>query len=119
MRPVPPAPPGQSAGTAQALAYAACMRSHGIPGFPDPNPPGGGGLFSLGNIDVHSAQYQSADKTCQKRTGFGHFSAAQLHQEMTTVLKYARCMRSHGITNFPDPFENSQQVGFNIELAST
>jgi hypothetical protein len=22
-------------------------------------------------------------------------------------------MRSHGITNFPDPFENSHQIGFN------
>jgi hypothetical protein len=23
-------------------------------------------------------------------------------------------MRSHGIANFPDPFENSHQIGFNI-----
>jgi hypothetical protein len=113
--PVPPAgPSGPSAATAQALAYAQCMRSHGIPDFPDPNPPGSGGQFSLGRIDVQSPQYQSADRTCQKQTGFGHFSAAQRQRGMTALLKYAACMRSHGITNWPDPFESSQQVGFRL-----
>jgi hypothetical protein len=113
--PVPPAgPPGPSAGTAQALAYARCMRSHGIPDFPDPNPPGSGGQFSLGRIDVQSPQFQSADRTCQKQTGFGRFSAAQRQQGLSALLKYAACMRSHGITNWPDPFENSQQMGFHL-----
>lgn len=113
-----PAPPvggaGLPAGTAQALAYAQCMRSHGIPGFPDPNTHGNI-LFSLpASIDTHSPQFQSADKTCQKQTGFGHFSAAQQQQGMTAMLKYAKCMRAHGITNYPDPSENSQQIGFNL-----
>jgi hypothetical protein len=113
--PVPSASsPGLSAATAQALVYAKCMRSHGIPDFPDPNAHDSTALFSLGGINSHSAQYQSANKTCQKKTGFGHFSSAQLQQGMNAMLKYAGCMRSHGITNFPDPFENSQQMGFNI-----
>jgi hypothetical protein len=30
----------------------------------------------------------------------------------TQALAYAQCMRAHGITNFPDPFENSNQIGF-------
>ena len=109
----PASPPGLPAGTAQALAYAHCMRSHGIPGYPDPNVHGNA-LFSLGGVDTHSPQFQSADETCQKQTGFGHFSAAQQQQGMTAMLKYANCMRAHGITNFPDPFENSQQMGFNL-----
>jgi len=33
---------------------------------------------------------------------------------MNNLLKVAECMRSHGITNFPDPFENSQQIGFSL-----
>jgi hypothetical protein len=32
---------------------------------------------------------------------------------MNVLLKFAGCMRSHGITSFPDPFENSHQIGFN------
>jgi hypothetical protein len=90
------------------------MRSHGIPGFPDPNTHGNI-MFSLpASIDTHSPQFQSADKTCQKQTGFGHFSAAQQQQGMTALLKYAECMRAHGITNYPDPSANSQQLGFNL-----
>lgn len=105
---------GLPAGTAQALAYATCMRSHGIPGFPDPNPPGSGGVFSLGRIDTHSPQFQPADRTCQKQTGFGHFSTAQQQQGMAAMMNYAKCMRAHGITNYPDPSANSQQIGFNL-----
>jgi subtilase family serine protease len=40
---------GGSASTGSAtyraeLAYAQCMRAHGLPGFPNPNPPGGPGI---------------------------------------------------------------------------
>jgi hypothetical protein len=115
----PGSPQGLAGGTAQALAYAKCMRSHGIPNFPDPTVHDTGQSQGLGfnvpsSVDQNSAQYQSANKTCQKQTGFGHFTAAQRQQAMSTMLKYAGCMRSHGITNFPDPIANSQQIGFNI-----
>ena len=110
-------PPTLQSLTGQALAYAKCMRSHGIPSFPDPtvqdNARNKGVGFSMpSNVDPHSAQFHAADKTCQKQTGFGHISTAQLQQGMNAMLKYAECMRSHGITNFPDPFENSHQIGF-------
>jgi len=109
----PPRPPAPLAATAQALAYARCMRSHGIPDFPDPAADGHA-LFPLGGIDIHTPQYQSADNTCQKRTGAGHFTPAQQRQGVTALLRYAACMRSQGITNWPDPFANSQQIGFHL-----
>jgi hypothetical protein len=113
------APLGLTTMTAQALAYAKCMRAHGITNFPDPTVQDSarskGVGFNLGaGIDTHSSQFQSASKQCQKQTGFGHISAAQLQQGMKAMLNYADCMRSHGITNFPDPFENSHQIGFNL-----
>ena len=105
--------------TNQALAYAKCMRAHGIPGFPDPtvqdNAQSKGVGFSVpSSIDRSSAQYVSASKLCQRKTGFGHISTAQLQAGMSAMLKYAECMRSHGIASFPDPYENSHQIGFNI-----
>ena len=111
-------PPTLQSLTAQALAYAKCMRSHGIPNFPDPtvqdNAQNKGVGFSMpSGVDPHSPQFKAASKTCQKQTGFGHISTAQLQAGMTAMLKYAECMRSHGITKFPDPFENSHQIGFN------
>ena len=108
--------------TAQALAYAKCMRSHGVPNFPDPTvqdtarSKGVGFSFARngpGAIDTSSPVFRSATKACQKQTGFGHISEAQLQAAMNMLLKFAECMRSHGISNFPDPFENSHQVGFN------
>ncbi len=111
-------PPSLSSLTDQALAYAKCMRARGIPSFPDPtvqdNANSKGVGFNLGGgIDTHSAQFTSAAKLCQKQTGFGHISTAQLQAGMAAMLKFAECMRSHGIANFPDPFENSHQIGFN------
>jgi hypothetical protein len=50
----------------RGLRYSACMRSHGIPNFPDPST---NGFFSLGvikglGIDTSSPQFQSAHQTC-------------------------------------------------------
>lgn len=109
--------PSLSTLTSQALAYAKCMRSHGIPIFPDPtvqdSATNKGVGFSLGSgIDQHSPQFQSAAKTCQKQTGFGHITAAQFQAGMNAALKFSECMRSHGIQNFPDPVEH----GGNIQI---
>jgi hypothetical protein len=51
--------------TSRAVAYAACMRSHGIRQFPEPSP---GGLVAIGpgaGIDPGSPRYRSAGQACQ------------------------------------------------------
>jgi hypothetical protein len=112
-------PPTLATLTDQALAYAKCMRAHGIPDFPDPtvqdNAHTKGVGFSLNGINPNSPQVKAAAKTCQRQTGFGHITAAQLQAGMTAMLKFAECMRSHGIAGFPDPFENSHQIGLNLD----
>lgn len=112
-------PPTLRTITDQALAYAKCMRAHGIPNFPDPtvqdNAQNKGVGFSLNGINPNSPQVKAAAKTCQRQTGFGHISAAQLQAGMSAMLKFAECMRAHGIATFPDPFENSHQIGFNLD----
>ncbi len=50
------------------LKYSACMRSHGVPKFPDPNFSGGHASLSIGSgsgIDPQSAQFQAAQTACQ------------------------------------------------------
>jgi hypothetical protein len=123
-------PPSASGGlpslqtlTAQALSFAKCMRSHGISNFPDPTvhdsatSKGVGFALTPGSIDTSSPLYESANKACTKQTGFGHLTRAQLQHGMNALLKFAECMRSHGVTDFPDPVENGQSVGFNINPA--
>jgi hypothetical protein len=126
--PGPAAPTSLRQALQQALAYSQCMRSHGIATFPDPTENNGStnsnGATHVGveiaipdGIDTSSPAYLSANNTCTKQTGYGHASAAQLHQLLTTLLKYSECMRSHGIANFPDPVETS--TGVSVKTAGT
>jgi hypothetical protein len=98
----------RASGSAQAagLALARCMRSHGVPKFPDPNSQGGIGITPGDGVDLNSPQFQAAQKTCQKLVAPQPLTAAQQGQVKAGNLKYAQCMRSHGISDFPDP--NSQ-----------
>jgi hypothetical protein len=59
--------PSLSAITTQALAYAKCMRSHGIVNFPDPAESSQNISFNLTGtrIDQNSAQFKAANKACQ------------------------------------------------------
>lgn len=53
----------------QALKFAACMRSHGDPGFPDPIVAQGGtavGIELPRGIDSNSPQFQAAVQACRK-----------------------------------------------------
>ena len=102
---------------ANALKFSECMRKHGITNFPDPtvqdNPHEKGVGFSMpAGVDDNSPQFKSAAKSCQKLTGFGHPSPAVLQALMAAGVKFAECMRSHGIANYPDPVEH----GSNIQL---
>jgi hypothetical protein len=66
--PSQPLTAGQKQGhVRQALAFSACMRSHGVPGFPDPAVAQGGTAvgFKLGTIDQNSPQFQAAARACR------------------------------------------------------
>ncbi len=84
------------------LKFAACMRDHGMPNFPDPNSQGG---VTLNNVDPSSTIFTDAQKACVKYAGASGKppSPAQLQQHLADALKFAKCMRSHGITDYPDP----------------
>lgn len=87
---------------ASLLAYAQCMRAHGISKFPDPTPEGGIGLPD--GVNPQSPQFLAADKACKHLTPAGHpMSAAQRAKIKAGNLRYAQCMRAHGISDMPDP----------------
>ena len=100
-----------SSALAPALKFAACMRSHGVPNFPDPTSNAGptngaasanGATPSVGTVDKHSPAVEAAAKACNSLTHSAP-SAAQNVQRTGPTLKFAECMRSHGVTNFPNP----------------
>jgi hypothetical protein len=86
---------------AQALEFATCMRSHGVPNFPDPKT-NGTGKVTLSLPD--SLEATAAQKAChQFLPGEGRPDTKEQAKERAFLLKYAACMRKHGITKFPDP----------------
>jgi hypothetical protein len=108
-----------SATTAQALAYSACVRSHGVPNYPDPS--SGNALasglpkVSLQQLGVSSSQYHAAQAACAHLLpNGGQMTQAQSQRDLRAMLRFARCMRSHGVPDWPDPTNGSAGWGFNL-----
>jgi len=95
----------QSTNTQQALAYSRCMRSHGVLSFPDPNSSGAFPKVSAQQLGVSSTLFQEAQNHCRYLlpNGGSGPSQTQVQQIMNGMLKFAQCMRSHGVSNWPDP----------------
>jgi hypothetical protein len=122
------APASGASGTSQSelpLKFARCMRSNGVPNFPDPSA-GGGFLHSISasGINTQSPTYQAALQACKKYNPAGNVTPAQSAAENAKGLLFSQCMRSHGVPNFPDPSTGpvGEQVmdlrGLGIDLSS-
>jgi hypothetical protein len=87
-----------------ALAYSECMRSNGVPDFPDPE----NGRLMLkagpGGLDPESPAFKSAQEACKDKQPSGLASGGGGSAEVQEqVLKFADCMRANGVPSFPDP----------------
>ena len=104
---------GHSTAYQKELAYSECMRANGVPNFPDP---GSNGIIAIqagsaaakkapsGDRAVGGPTMQRADSKCRHLLPNGGVpTAAQRQQKRTEGLKFAECMRAHGISNYPDP----------------
>ena len=107
--------------TTGLLAYASCMRSHGVPNFPDPS--GDGGIPKQAVISamqqVSNSQANAAQSACRNALPAGGSLSGQAYHPVTArdqhdYLKVAACMRSHGVPNFPDPNFSGGNVSFPI-----
>ena len=93
---------------AQLLAYARCMRSHGISDFPDPTTTGGGISISQhggpgSDLNRNNPTYEAANQACRTLEPGGGLAPTLSSQKIAAEVNWARCMRSHGLPSFPDP----------------
>jgi hypothetical protein len=109
--------PGRSAGSPAAVEYSACMRSHGVPNYPDPDSAGRLPKTSAQQLGVGDSAYLAAQRACQHLlpTGgsfqqdfqqcvtAGDCPRALVQRALTVQRTFARCMRTHGVPNWPDP----------------
>lgn len=119
------APSASSDPYQQMLAYAACMRSHGLADFPDPVPAGngqGGGFQIQGgpgsDLDPNSATMKAAMDACKSlmpTPPAGAGPGGSDSQGLQQALAYSKCMRDHGLTDFPDPQVSSDGGGISLK----
>lgn len=113
-------PSGASSGQATAmLAYARCVRAHGVPRFPDPN--ANGQLPASTKNLVSDPHFTAANNAC--RHLISGSSSAQFAADTRRYVQFAHCMRAHGVPSFPDPSAdpdgspvfNLQHSGINVQ----
>lgn len=109
------APAATAEGTG-ALAFARCMRANGLPNWPDPE---SNGVFDKSKLQqtAYSATQTRAveDGPCNNLLPTAAPSPSPIQitaKQRQDYLSAAACMRSHGITNFPDPTFPNGSVKF-------
>jgi hypothetical protein len=109
---------GESSTVEAEVAYQQCMSSHGVQGV-TVNSSGDVSMSSSSNSGGQRQQaggltpaVQSAMTACQHLLPGGQLTQAELRKLLPQGLKYAACMRTHGVPNFPDPSLNdTTQIG--------
>jgi hypothetical protein len=81
------------------------MRSNGVTNFPDPTPGHGVG-FDVSPAVGSSPAFRDAMSRCRRLlpTGAPGGGRPTSSQTMAKLLRIARCMRRHGVHQFPDPY---------------
>lgn len=95
------------------IAYASCMRAHGVSNFPDPN--SNGTILLPQGTDLLSPQFQSAQQACQSLRPAGAAGPPGAQDQQKSV-QYAACIRAHGYPDFPDPTVTGN--GFTVDFPS-
>jgi hypothetical protein len=104
--------------TSQLVAYTQCMRSHGVPDYPGPTSGGQMPKITSGQqVGVSDSRLTAAQGACQDLWPYQAPTQAQQRQQLTGDVKFAQCMRSHGLPDFPDPTNSDGHVEFVISVS--
>jgi hypothetical protein len=94
------------------LAFSQCMRAHGVPKFPDPT----GRRIQIGpstGVNPASPAFQAAQKACGGLGKGGPGGGTPTEADKLAMLNVSKCMRAHGLPNFPDPTTHPPTPGSN------
>lgn len=127
-------PTDSAAAHKQGIEFAQCVRSHGVPNFPDPGGNGSGGIeiqqssrngsgvsTKVNGTSVNGPAFQSAMQACRRYLPNGGVpTAAETAKARAAALAMSRCMRTHGVPDFPDPqFGKGPNGGLGIRLSGS
>jgi len=98
-----------------ALKFAQCMRANGYPNFPDPDASGRINLDPNSGLDPNDPNSQKATQACKKYLTGSQAPQGTDPASQAKMVKFAQCMRTHGVPNFPDP---SSSGGISVDPGS-
>ena len=99
--------------TSGLLAFSQCMRAHGVPSFPDPQRFAGGNVkLTIHQLQPSQASLDACTPLLPRNGGSGQ-TPHQSRRQLADELSFARCMRGHGVSRFPDP---TAQGGLSVEM---
>lgn len=110
-------PSAGAANSSSAVVYSQCVRSHGIPDFPDPGSNGDIPKETGQQLGVSDSMLRAATGACANLNPNQPPSAAQQRQELADDVRFAQCMRSHGLPNLPDPTTGPDGPYFAISIS--
>jgi hypothetical protein len=105
----------QSQVHSEPLRFARCMRTNGVPNFPDPPGNGSygvksfaqqpnGGTMSINGVPVSAPAFRTATARCNQYLPQPPApTSSQLATIRALMVTWAKCMRSHGLPRFGDP----------------
>ncbi|HEY6279275.1 MAG TPA: hypothetical protein VIX86_23425 [Streptosporangiaceae bacterium] len=82
-----------------------CIRSHGMPGWPDPviNPLTNQPDYPPGAPRLPPGIQQACQSIASRLPPQAQSSQPPTAASMQGLIRFARCLRSHGLANWPDP----------------
>ena len=112
--PSSPKPENANSPDATLVAMISCFRAHGLPSFPDPVFDPNDGRWHLANErpTITAQVEQACAAVIPHPTPPAPLPSGQLHD----LLNYAKCMRAHGLPDFPDPTADGVFHGLGFEL---
>ena len=107
----------------KGVKFAECMRSNGVPKFPDPSASGQFTIDAIANgtsLDTNTPAFTQALTACRSLEPAGFEGTPRSTQQQSAALKFAQCIRANGVSDFPDPAAGQPLVDTNrIPSAST
>jgi hypothetical protein len=93
------------------------VRANGVPNYPDPAS-NGQEPSNAKQIARSSPRFLTASQTCRRLVTNGQQSPTPALADQRNAMRFAECMRSHGVPKWPGPTADSQgQPIFNVRAA--
>ena len=112
----------ENAALDKAVKFARCMRDNGVEEFPDPDGSEGltiDGVVNGSSLDPSAPAWKQAIGACKDLQPPGFTGRKRSAGEQEHALRFAECIRDHGVKDFPDPAKGEPLVNTNLIPSSS